>query len=119
MATSQYGIPDLRDEEGGLREVDHTFQWNNSDVTIRITPPTIGQIEKYQRLGDEAEPEEIKDVLKDHLVKPEVDYNDLTATEMLCYATGIMDHVSGGSTGGLSSAVKEELEARRGESEGN
>lgn len=112
----EYGLPDARDSDGNIKEVDHTFEWDGEEVTIRLKPPTVAELQEYEELGEEANTSDLEEVLEDHLVKPELN-GDLMANELLCYVRGIVDYTSG-SGNALVQGAREELEERQGE-EGN
>jgi len=110
--TDGYGLPDTRDEDGGRKAVDHTFEWGGQEITIKLLPPTIAQQQEYEELGEEADAEALAEILDEHLVKPDVD--DPTTRELFCYLEGIVDYgVSGG--GEVADEVREEIEERKDE----
>lgn len=114
---SDYGLPGLRDEEGELKPQDHTFEWSGEEVTIKILPPTISQQEEYEELGMETTTEDLREILDEHLLKPDPKQVELTGREVLCYVEGIVDY-STGDRDGVAAEVLEELEKREG-GEGN
>lgn len=108
---SEYGLPDTRDSEGERKAVEHTYDWNGREVTIKLLPPTISEQQEYEQLGDEADAEELAAILDTHLVEP--DHDDYTTREMLCYIEGIVDYGVGGG-GEVAHEVREEIDARKG-----
>ncbi|WP_459191821.1 hypothetical protein [Halosimplex sp. J119] len=113
---SEYGLPDIRDKDGELQAVEHTYEWNGDDVTIKLIPPTIAEYESYEDLGDEAGAGELQEVVDDHLEKPEI-AGEPTTAELLCYVHGIVDYCNGG--GGFAGEVQEELDQRQDAAPGN
>jgi hypothetical protein len=113
---SEYGLPDVRDKDGELQAVDHTYDWNGDEITIKLVPPTISEFEEYQDLGEDASSEELMPAVEDHLVKPEID-GDPTMAELLCYVNGIVDYCTGNS--GYAEEVREELDERQDGGRGN
>jgi hypothetical protein len=114
---SEYGLPETRDKDGELQAVEHTYEWDGEEVTIKLFPPTISEFESYEDLGMKAGADELQDVVDDHLVKPEIpEDEDLTMRELLCYVEGIVDYSNGGTP--RAAAVQEELE-ERGRGSGN
>jgi len=114
---SEYGLPGVRDKDGDLREVEHTYEWDGEEITIKILPPTTAQLERYENFGDDVDADKLRDVVDEHLVKPDIpEDKDLTARELFCYMEGVMDHAQGST--GLAEEVREEIEARS-ESAGN
>lgn len=108
---TQYGLPGIRENDGSRKKVDHTFEWDGQEVTIRLIPPTISQHEEYEELGEEATAGQLASILDRHLVKPDVG-DDPTARELFCYLEGIIDYGVGGG-GELGDEVRDELEARQ------
>lgn len=115
---TEYGLPTPRDSTGRLKPVDHTYDWGDHEVTIKLIPPTISQQEDYEELGTETSSEDLREILEDHLVEPDISEMDLTARELLCYVEGIVDY-SVGDARGMAAEVQEELEARQSAGEGN
>lgn len=109
---SEYGLQGLRDEDGELKTQEHTYEWGDQEVTIKLKPPTITQQEEYEELGEDTEAGDLRDIMNQHLVEPQVDEEDLTMRELMCYLEGIMDYSVGEATG-MAGDVQEELEARQ------
>lgn len=115
---SEYGLPSLR-KDGELQPVDHTYVYGDEEITIKLRPPTIGEQEQYEELGQDAETEDLEEIVRRHLVKPEIpEDQELATRELFCYLEGIKDFSFGGNTG-LAEAVQAELEKRREAQEGN
>jgi hypothetical protein len=115
---SEYGLPDVRDKDGELRATEHTFEWDGDEITIKLVPPTIPQYDEYVNLGEEAGNEELREVLDEHLVKPDIPADaGLTMRELLCYVNGIVDYCQGDA--GIAGKAREELEERQEDMEGN
>ena len=111
---SEYGLPSVRDKDGELQAVDHTFEWDDDEITIRLLPPTITEQERYEELGEDANAERLREIIDRHLVKPEIpEDEDLTGRELTCYLEGIVDYSVGGGSD-LRQQVSEELERREG-----
>jgi hypothetical protein len=116
---SEYGLPGLRDKDGELQAVEHTYEWGGEEITIKLRPPTISEQDDYAELGEEASNEELRGILDDHLVKPEIpEDQELTGRELLAYVEGIVDFSQGGGND-VAQAVQEELEQRAEGSAGN
>jgi hypothetical protein len=114
---SEYGLPEVRDKDGDLQPVEHTYEWGGEDITIKLLPPTIPEYSDYENLGEETENEELREIIGRHLVKPDIPEDQaLTMPELLCYVEGIVDYCNGSA--GLGGAAREELE-ERGVGEGN
>lgn len=111
---TEYGLPSQRDSEGQLKGVDHTYEWDDEEVTIQLIPPTISQFEEYEDLGEETGAGELSEIVERHVVKPKISDTNLTARELLCYVQGIMHYSTGDSGAGLSEDIQEELDAREG-----
>lgn len=111
---SDYGLPTPRDDDGNLKPVEHTYKWSGQDVTIQLVPPTISQQEEYEELGTETSTSDLREILDEHLVKPDPDEFDFTAREVLCYIEGIVDY-STGDLDGVAAEVRDELDERQGE----
>lgn len=106
---TDYGLPNIRDSDGELAAVEHTYEWSGQEVTIKLKPPTISQHEEYEQFGDDVAAEKLVEILDRHLVEPDVG-DDPTARELFCYLEGIVDYGTGG--GGMAADVREELEQR-------
>lgn len=107
---TEYGITKERDSEGNRKPVDHTFLFNNEEITIQILPPTISQVEDLEELEGKEDPSvsELMQTFGEFIVKPDVD--EPTITEANAFAEGILDYIEGGTN--LSEAAQEELETR-------
>lgn len=115
---SEYGLPDLRDKNGELQAADHTYQWDGQEITIELIPPTISQYDEYVSLGEDADDEELRSIIDEHLIKPDIpEDQDLTMRELLCYTQGIVRYCRGDS--GIAAEIRDELEDRQDEAEGN
>lgn len=112
---TDYGLPTPRDSKGDLKGVDHTYEWDGQEVTIKLVPPTISQQEEYEELGEETTADELTEIIDRHLVEPDTSEIDITARELFCYVEGIVDYSIGGGSD-LADEVQEELERRQGES---
>lgn len=108
---TEYGLPSVRDREGDLQAVDHTFTFDGDEVSIRFTPPTIAEyedLEEFQQRQD-VDPDELENVVRDYLVKPDIpEDQSLTFRETLAYLQGIMDYSTGGA--GLNEEIVEKLD---------
>jgi hypothetical protein len=115
---SEYGLPSVRDKDGELRPVEHTYEWGGEEVTIKLLPPTISQQERYEELGEDVDVERLREIVDTHLVKPDIpDDESLTSRELFCYLEGIVDYSVGGGDG-MAAEVQAELE-KRNEAQGN
>jgi hypothetical protein len=115
---SDYGLPDLRDKDGELQEAEHTYQWDGQEITIKLIPPTISEYDEYVSLGEDADESELRRIVDDHLVKPDIpEDEDLTMRELLCYTQGIVAYCRGSS--GIAAEIRDELEERQDEAQGN
>lgn len=115
---TEYGLPSVRDKDGELQAVEHEFEWDGDNITIKLLPPTITEQERYEQLGEDADAERLREIIDKHLVKPEIpDDEDLTGRELTCYLEGIVDYSVGGGSA-LRQEVAEELE-RRQDTQGN
>lgn len=116
---SEYGLTSLRDADGELQAVDHSYEWGGQEVTIKFVPPTLSQQEQLEDLDDDAAADKLEELLDRHMVKPSVPENESwTAREMWCYITGIM-RWSMGEDGGLGEELESEIDERTGEGQGN
>jgi hypothetical protein len=116
---TEYGLPSTRDKDGELQPVDHSYQWDGDEVTIKLIPPTISEFEEYESMGEETGSSELRDIIDKHLVKPAIpEDEDLTMRELLCYVEGIVDY-SEGSSDEYAEEVQEELEQRQSGAAGN
>lgn len=108
---SSYGLSSVRDNDGNLQVVEHTYEWNGQEVTIKFTPPTIQEQDRLENMGDDVDPDELEGILNDKLVEPSLpDGESWTMREMMCYMEGMIRYSVGGE---LGDAVQEELEARQ------
>lgn len=107
-----YGLPEVRDREGNLQAVDHTFDWGGQSVTIRFRPPTIREVEDLERFGEqkEVDAEELEGVLDEFMIEPAPPSGDegWTMREVMCYLEGILDYSTGG--GGVAGDIREQVE---------
>lgn len=108
MPEKQYGLTDERDSDGNRKAVEHSYEWDGQDIHIKLIPPTISEIEEYEEFGEEMPASKLRDVIDDHIVKPEVE--DPTMREVMCYIEGIIDYAGEGNE--LANAAQEELESR-------
>lgn len=113
---SDYGIPDIRDADGSLKGVDHTFHWNGKEVTIRHVPITLSEQKEIEGQGTDIDIEVMEDFLDEKIVKPEVE-GEYALAEVMCYFEGIVDFATSGG-GDVMQQAREELE-RRASEEGN
>ena len=114
----EYGIPDIRDADGDLKGVDHTYEWNGHEVTIKHVPVTISEQQDIEAQGADVDVEYMQDFLDDHLVKPAAPAGDWSLAEVLCYFEGMIDFASGGGND-LMQQAREELERRAAAEQGN
>lgn len=117
---SEYGLPGVRDKDGELQSVEHTFRFDGDEIDIKLRPPTITEYEDLEELMDEddVEPDELEAVARDYLVKPDIPEDEsLSFRETVAYIHGIMDHAAGGS--GVHEEIQEELEELQQEQAGN
>jgi hypothetical protein len=113
---TEYGLPGHRDNDGNRKPVDYTFEWNGDDVSIRILPPTLSEMDYIEQLPEDVDPDTLRDAIIDILVEPELDDNP-TTTEIFAYMVGIQQYAySGGSP--IAQEAREELD-RRGDDAGN
>lgn len=109
---SQYGLPGVRDKEGKRQVVEHSFDWNGNEITVKMKPPTISQQEEYEELGRDASTEKLREIVDRHIVEPTIpDDEEWTAAEVLAFVEGIVDFSTGGG-GRAAEAVRDELEDR-------
>lgn len=113
---SEYGIPDIRDADGSLKGVDHTYMWNGKEVTIQHVPITLSEQQEIENQGSEIDIEVMEEFLDEKIVKPEVE-GDWSLAEVMCYFEGIVEFATGGG-GDVMQQAREELE-RRASEEGN
>lgn len=118
MSDTEYGLAGLRDADGELQTVDHTYQWAGEEVTIRFDPPTLSQQEELESLDDDEPVEEMEGLLDTLMVKPSTpEDGSWTAREMQCYLQGIIAW-SLGQEDGLAQEVQDEIDDRT-DAEGN
>lgn len=116
---SEYGLTGLRDREGELQTVEHSFSFAGQRVTIRFDPPTLAEQEELETLDEDEPVAELERILDRHMVKPSVpDDGSWTAREMWAYIQGIVDWSMGGD-GGLGDEIAEEIDDRTPGDEGN
>lgn len=114
---SQYGIPNLRDADGQLKGVDHTYEWNGQEITIKHIPITSSEQQEIESHGRDIDVEVMQNLLDKKIVKPEVE-GEWSLAEILCYFEGIVDFAGGGG-GEVMAQAREELERRAEEESGN
>lgn len=112
-----YGIPNIRDEEGKLKGIDHTFDWNNQDITIKHKPLTVTEQQEIEEQGENVEVEYMQELLNKKMVQPSIE-GDWSLAEVICYFEGIVDFATGGG-GEVMQQAREELQRRAVEDEGN
>lgn len=107
---SEYSLTDERDEDGNRRPVDHTFMYAGSEKKIKILPPTISQVERFEEMEkkDETSIDELMGVFGEHVVKPDID--DPTMREAEAMAEGLLDYIENGNQ--LAQDAQEELNKR-------
>lgn len=112
MSSTQYGLTDERNSDGSRKEVEHTYDFEGQEVTVKLLPPTISEVEEYERLEakDEIDADKLKEIVREHIKKPEI--NDPTMREVRCYVQAILDYSHGG--GELAEMAEAELEKRDG-----
>ena len=109
---SEWGLTSERDSEGRRKAVEHEFRYGGEDIKIKLLPPTVSQLDEYEKFGDDTGPSELADVVDEHIVKPEIeDPGDLTIRELLCYVEGIVDYGASGGNDFVAEA-RQELEER-------
>lgn len=115
--TTQYGLTDERNSDGSRKAVKHSYEFDGQDITVKLLPPTISEVEEYEQLQEKEEPEasELREIIHRHIKKPEID--DPTMREVQCYVQAILDYSLGGGNE-LAEMAEAELEKRDG-SEGN
>lgn len=109
---TQYGLTGRRDNDGNRKAIEHSYEWNGEEVTIKLIPPTVSEAEEYEALGDDVSPTEMESIIDDHLEKPVI--NDMTVEELQCYAKGIFSAVS--EADDFAQSVDEELDKRSADS---
>lgn len=111
--TPEYGVPNLRTADGERKPVDHEFTFRGDDIKIQFVPPSVTELDDLQGLGEEVDDREFARRLQEHIVKPEIDPDDITERELLAYQYGIMDYNLGS---GFAGALADALEGRGGDS---
>lgn len=107
---SDYGLPTQRTgDDNNPDPVDHTFEWDGDEVTIKLVPPTLGQIKRYENLGDDVGIEALEEIVDDHIEKPEIPAENMTMEEINCYVNGILDHGQNGG-GDLTDEAQQYLD---------
>jgi hypothetical protein len=106
----EYGLPSQRDAEGNLQAVEHTFEFDDQEVTIKLVPPTFTQLEEYEDMGENVSTDELRTIIDKHLAKPDLKPGEMTVREVECYVQGIVDYDAAGSD--LAQAAQEELAER-------
>ena len=111
MTDKEYGLPGFRDSEGNRKPQEHSYQYKDQPVNIRLIPPTVSEIEEYEDMGEDVGREKLQDVFDRHVLKPEVsDVGELTIDELKAYVQGIIDYAQDGND--LAVAARDELEDR-------
>jgi len=105
-----YGLPTQRDAEGNLQAVEHTFEFDDQEVAIKLVPPTFTQLEAYEDMGENVSTDELRTIIDEHLVKPDHNPGEMTVREVQCYVQGIVDYNADDSD--LAQAAQEELAER-------
>lgn len=108
---TQYGLPGVRNAEGQLQAVDHTFDFDGDEIVIKLYPPTISEFERYEDMGSDVDIDELFDIVDKHLVKPEIEREGMTSRELMCYLQGIVDYGIGGGNQFMRQ-VQQELDER-------
>lgn len=117
--TTEYGLTGLRDKDGELQAVDHTIEWNDSEVTIRFRPPTLAEQDELENLDEDEPVEKMEEILDKHMVKPAIpEDSSWTAREMWVYIQAIIDWSMGGD-GGIGDEIEEEIDERTPGDKGN
>jgi len=114
---TEYGLPTSRDNEGNRKPVDHSYEYDGDDITIKLLPPTISEIEEYENLDDNVNAAQLRDILDTHLVRPEQE--DYTIDELWAYYSGILEYALDGNTSELAAEAEQRLDERADEGEGN
>lgn len=114
---TSYGIPDIRDSEGNLKGVDHTYEWNGREVTIKHVPLTSAEQQEIESEGMDIDVSTMEEFLDRKMVEPSPE-GDWALAEVMCYFEGVVDFATGGG-GELMEQAREELERRAEEQQGN
>ncbi|WP_089650089.1 hypothetical protein [Halobacterium hubeiense] len=110
---TEYGLPGHRDSDGNRQPTDHTFEWDGDEVTIRLLPPTLSEVDAIENLPEDVDPETLRETISEPLVEPEL-AEDPTMPEVMVCMTGIMDYAyNGGSQ--LVREARSELDDREGD----
>jgi len=110
---TEYGITGLRDADGGLNAIEHTFQFNGEPVTIEFVPPTISESDSLEEMleKEDLSPAEIQEPLNEYLVEPAIpDGDDWTLREFNCYIMGIYKWSMGQADGTVPAEISDELD---------
>jgi len=107
---TDYGLPSRRDSNGDRKPVDQTYEWNGEELTVKILQPTVAQAEEYEELGEDISPMKMAEIVRKHLVKPEIPADDMTVEELQCYSRGIFESVADEEK--FAQEVDKELEKR-------
>lgn len=109
--SQEYGLPVPRDRDGELQSVEHTYEWQGHEVTIKLVPPTIADLREYEQFGDETETDDLMKVYERHIVEPSVPTDAVTMRELLCYIEGVIDYGAAGGSD-LVAQAQEALDER-------
>lgn len=116
---TEYGLPNTRDKDGELQAIDHTYDFDGEEITIKFRPPTVSEFERIEEIQQQADvdPSELEDLLREFLCKPEIPEDDsFSFREMMAYLEGIVQYSTGG--GGMQEEARAELEQHL-DAEGN
>lgn len=111
---SEYGLATPRDDEtDDPLPVDHTYEWDEEEVTIELVPPTLDQLEEYQDLGGDVDTDRLRDIVDKHITKPDIPAGKMTVREVNCYIRGILDYGEDGGSDRIQQ-MREALQERNG-----
>lgn len=113
---TEYGLPSRRDNDGNRVATEYAYTWQGEEITIKMLQPTVAEAEQYEELGDDVKPSKMAEIVNKHLVKPEIDADDMTVEELMCYAEGIFSATS--ESADFAAEVDKEL-SERATAEGN
>lgn len=112
---TEYGLSTPRDPDtDDPLPVEHKYEWNGEDVVIELVPPTLDQLERYQEMGADVDTEALRDIVDDHIEKPDRPAGSMTVREINCYIRGILDYGEDGG-GDRMDELREELAKRNAE----
>lgn len=113
---TRYGLPSPRDKDGELLPVEHTYDWQGQEVTIKAVPPTVSELDGYENLGFETSFGDLYEIVDKHLLKPELpSQDDTSGRELSCYLQGIMN-IGGGDGVDFAEAARDALDERASDS---